>query len=82
MSEQDFEDFQKGKEIASRHFESLICLSDTEIDRLWSRAFSLRRAVSQRMEDITDSQNRIAENYAMLIAATELVSPRIRLVCL
>lgn len=73
MSEEDFEDFQRGKEFASRYFENLVCVSDAEVDRLWSRAFSLRRAVSQRLEDITDSQHRIAENYSMLIAATELV---------
>lgn len=75
MSEQDFEDFQKAKKCASRHFESLVCLGDVELDRLWSRAFSLRRAVSQRLENVTDSQNRIAENYSIPIAATELLSP-------
>ena len=73
MSESQYIEFQQGTSVASKDFESLVDLSDADLNDLWKRAFTLRCAVSKCLLGVTDSQNRISENYAMLIAATELV---------
>lgn len=73
MTEAQYTAFQQGKATASKDFEKLVNLLDDDLRDFWKRAFTLRCSVSKSLVGVTDSQNRISENYAMLIAATELV---------
>lgn len=76
FSSSEKNDVQRGKECASRYLPNILNISDTEFEDLKIRAYSLREKIADAMPDVTDSNQRIAENYGMLIAATELVSPK------
>src|SRR5690242_20352252 len=74
MSEDEYSNILEAKLTASQHFPALLNVTDVEKRSLLKRAFGLRPSVADALlPQVTDSHHRIAENYSMLIAATELV---------
>ena len=70
---EEFDNITKGKECASRHFPALVNLRPDDERTLKQRADQLKGGIAKSMPNLTDSHNRICDNYAMIIAATELV---------
>ncbi|OQV14363.1 hypothetical protein BV898_11481 [Hypsibius exemplaris] len=71
-TEEQFADVLYGKKVASRNFDALLDVTNADKNFLQKRTYSLRQRVTDVLVNVTDSHHRIAENYSMVIAATEL----------
>ena len=68
------EDIESGMQAASVYFPALLNFTDAEKKDITNRTSVLQSLVSARLaNEVTDSLHRIAGNYALCVAATELV---------
>ncbi|XP_055330522.1 uncharacterized protein LOC129582917 [Paramacrobiotus metropolitanus] len=80
-SKQEQEEIQRGMKEASFHFPKLLNFSTADKENLRARAYELRLPISEVLSTrVTDSKHRISENYAIVIAATELFLEKVGLV--